>query len=289
MKTSMYFGPFGGQYVPETLVPALDELEDAYLKSTTDPTFDAELLPLLRDYVGRPSALTFASRITEALGGAKVYLKREDLNHTGAHKINNALGQILLARRMGKRRIIAETGAGMHGVAAATAAALFGLECVVYMGEEDIRRQAPNVARMKLLGADALLLIAAALEPERLAGLLALTRSLGMEAIVEVHDEAELLAVLETDAAIIGVNNRNLDDFTVDLRTTERLKSALVRREPRGTRIVVAESGVTDEADAGRLADAGVDAILVGEALMRAPDPAAMIRSFRKKGGVRAA
>ena len=154
MKTSMYFGPFGGQYVPETLVPALDELEDAYLKSTTDPTFDAELLPLLRDYVGRPSALTFASRITESLGGAKVYLKREDLNHTGAHKINNALGQILLARRMGKRRIIAETGAGMHGVAAATAAALFGLECVVYMGEEDIRRQAPNVARMKLLGAE---------------------------------------------------------------------------------------------------------------------------------------
>ena len=154
MKTSMYFGPFGGQYVPETLVPALDELEDAYLKSTTDPTFDAELLPLLRDYVGRPSALYFASRITESLGGAKVYLKREDLNHTGAHKINNALGQILLARRMGKRRIIAETGAGMHGVAAATAAALFGLECVVYMGEEDIRRQAPNVARMKLLGAE---------------------------------------------------------------------------------------------------------------------------------------
>ncbi len=154
MKTSMYFGPFGGQYVPETLVPALDELEDAYLKSTTDPTFDAEMLPLLRDYVGRPSALYFASRITEALGGAKVYLKREDLNHTGAHKINNALGQILLARRMDKRRIIAETGAGMHGVAAATAAALFGLECVVYMGEEDIRRQAPNVARMKLLGAE---------------------------------------------------------------------------------------------------------------------------------------
>ena len=139
------------------------------------------------------------------------------------------------------------------------------------------------------LGADTLLLIAAALEPERLAGLLALTRSLGMEVIVEVHDEAELLSVLETDAAIIGVNNRNLDDFTVDLRTTERLKSALVRREPRGTRIVVAESGVTDEADAARLADAGVDAILVGEALMRAPDPAAMIRSFRKKGGVRAA
>ena len=139
------------------------------------------------------------------------------------------------------------------------------------------------------LGADALLLIAAALDAERLAGLLALTRSLGMEVIVEVHDEAELLAVLETDAAIIGVNNRNLDDFTVDLRTTERLKSALVRREPRGTRIVVAESGVKNEDDAARLADAGVDAILVGEALMRAPDPAAMIRSFRKKGGVRAA
>jgi tryptophan synthase beta chain len=154
MKTSMYFGPFGGQFVPETLIPALEELEEAYLESMTDPSFDAEILPLLRHYVGRPSPLYFASRITEALGGAKVYLKREDLNHTGAHKINNALGQALLARRMGKRRIIAETGAGMHGVATATAAALFGLECVVYMGEEDVRRQAPNVARMALLGAE---------------------------------------------------------------------------------------------------------------------------------------
>jgi len=149
----MYFGPFGGQYVPETLVPALDELEEAYLASLGDPTFSDEMAPLLRDYVGRPSPLYFAPRITESLGGAKVYLKREDLNHTGAHKINNALGQVLLARRMGKRRIIAETGAGMHGVATATAAALFGLECVVYMGEEDVHRQAANVARMDLLGA----------------------------------------------------------------------------------------------------------------------------------------
>ena len=153
MKASMYFGPFGGQYVPETLVPALDELEEAYLASLGDPTFSDEMAPLLRDYVGRPSPLYFAPRITESLGGAKVYLKREDLNHTGAHKINNALGQVLLARRMGKRRIIAETGAGMHGVATATAAALFGLECVVYMGEEDVHRQAANVARMDLLGA----------------------------------------------------------------------------------------------------------------------------------------
>jgi len=153
VKTSMYFGPFGGQYVPETLVPALDELEEAYLASLGDPTFSDEMAPLLRDYVGRPSPLYFAPRITESLGGAKVYLKREDLNHTGAHKINNALGQVLLARRMGKRRIIAETGAGMHGVATATAAALFGLECVVYMGEEDVHRQAANVARMDLLGA----------------------------------------------------------------------------------------------------------------------------------------
>ena len=153
MKASMYFGPFGGQYVPETLVPALDELEEAYLASREDPSFSYEMNHLLRDYVGRPSPLYFAPRISESLGGAKVYLKREDLNHTGAHKINNALGQVLLARRMGKKRIIAETGAGMHGVATATAAALFGLECVVYMGEEDVHRQAANVARMDLLGA----------------------------------------------------------------------------------------------------------------------------------------
>ena len=153
MKTSMYFGPFGGQYVPETLIPALDELEEAFLASATDSSFGQELLTLLRDYDGRPTPLYFASRMTGALGGAKIYLKREDLNHTGAHKINNALGQVLLAKRMGKKRIIAETGAGQHGVATATAAALFGLECVVYMGEEDIHRQAPNVDRMKLLGA----------------------------------------------------------------------------------------------------------------------------------------
>ena len=152
MKTSMYFGIFGGQYVPETLVPALDELETAYLGTLNDASFNGELLALLHNYSGRPTPLWFAPRITESLGGAKVYLKREDLNHTGAHKINNALGQVLLASKMGKKRIIAETGAGQHGVAVATAAALFGLECVVYMGEEDVHRQAPNVARMNLLG-----------------------------------------------------------------------------------------------------------------------------------------
>ena len=152
MKTSMYYGPFGGQYVPETLIPALEELEEAYLASMSDRSFNDELRVLLQDYVGRPSPLYFAPRITASLGGARIYLKRDDLNHTGAHKINNALGQVLLAVKMGKRRIIAETGAGQHGVATATAAALFGLECVVYMGEEDVRRQAPNVDRMNILG-----------------------------------------------------------------------------------------------------------------------------------------
>jgi tryptophan synthase beta chain len=147
------FGRFGGRYVPEVLIPALDELADAWSELQDDPTFRAELDALLRDYVGRPSPLTFASRLSEELG-YRLWLKREDLNHTGAHKINNTLGQVLLARRLGKRRIIAETGAGMHGVATATACALFGLPCVVYMGEEDTVRQAPNVTRMQLLGAE---------------------------------------------------------------------------------------------------------------------------------------
>jgi tryptophan synthase beta chain len=146
------FGPYGGQYVPETLMPALSELESAWVDAREDPEFRAELDGLLRDYVGRPSPLYRASRLSEAAGHT-VYLKREDLNHTGAHKINNALGQALLARRMGKRRIIAETGAGQHGVASATACALLDLECVVYMGTEDMRRQKPNVDRMGLLGA----------------------------------------------------------------------------------------------------------------------------------------
>jgi tryptophan synthase beta chain len=146
------FGPYGGQYVPETLVPALEELEAAWLAARADPGFEAELDGLLRDYVGRPSPLYLARRLSEA-AGHPVYLKREDLNHTGAHKINNALGQCLLAQRMGKPRIIAETGAGQHGVATATACALLGLECVVYMGTEDMRRQRPNVQRMELLGA----------------------------------------------------------------------------------------------------------------------------------------
>jgi tryptophan synthase beta chain len=146
------FGPYGGQYVPETLMPALAELERAWLDARDDPGFAAELDPLLRDYVGRPSPLYLASRLSEA-ARHPIYLKREDLNHTGAHKINNALGQALLAKRMGKPRIIAETGAGQHGVASATACALLDLECVVYMGTEDMRRQKPNVERMGLLGA----------------------------------------------------------------------------------------------------------------------------------------
>ena len=147
------FGRFGGRYVPEILIPALDELASAWSELRDDAAFRGELDALLRDYVGRPSALTFASRLSDALG-YRIWLKREDLNHTGAHKINNTLGQVLLARRLAKRRIIAETGAGMHGVATATASALFGLPCVVYMGEEDTVRQAPNVARMQLLGAE---------------------------------------------------------------------------------------------------------------------------------------
>jgi tryptophan synthase beta chain len=146
------FGRYGGQYVPETLMPALTELEDAWISARADPEFGAELDALLRDYVGRPSSLYRARRLSE-VAGHSIYLKREDLNHTGAHKINNALGQALLAKRMGKRRIIAETGAGQHGVASATACALLDLECVVYMGTEDMRRQKPNVERMGLLGA----------------------------------------------------------------------------------------------------------------------------------------
>jgi tryptophan synthase beta chain len=146
------FGPYGGQYVPETLMPALAELEEAWLAAREDPAYRSELDLLLRDYVGRPSPLYLARRLSEA-AGRPIWLKREDLNHTGAHKINNALGQALLARRMGKRRIIAETGAGQHGVASATACALLDLECIVYMGTEDMRRQAPNVERMGLLGA----------------------------------------------------------------------------------------------------------------------------------------
>ncbi|MCC6124951.1 MAG: tryptophan synthase subunit beta [Pirellulales bacterium] len=148
------FGPFGGRYVPETLIHALDELSAEYEQAAADPAFHEELEYLYRNYVGRPSPLYFAERLTNQCGGAKIFLKREDLNHTGAHKINNTLGQALLARRMGKRRVIAETGAGQHGVATATACARFGLECVVYMGEEDIRRQRPNVFSMKLLGAE---------------------------------------------------------------------------------------------------------------------------------------
>ena len=151
---SGHFGKYGGKFVPETLMPALEQLEKEYLKAKEDPKFNDELKYYLKEYVGRPSPLYFAKRLTEKLNGAKIYLKREDLNHTGAHKINNTLGQVLLAIRMGKERIIAETGAGQHGVATATAAAMFGMKCDVYMGEEDIRRQSLNVFKMKLLGAN---------------------------------------------------------------------------------------------------------------------------------------
>ncbi len=149
-----YFGQYGGRYVPETLIHALEELEEAYERYRDDPEFIEELDGLARDFVGRPTPLMFASRLTEKWGGANVWFKREDLAHTGAHKINNTLGQILLADRMGKERIIAETGAGQHGVATATVAALYGKECVVYMGEEDIRRQRLNVVRMQLMGTE---------------------------------------------------------------------------------------------------------------------------------------
>ncbi len=148
------FGVHGGQYIPETLMNAVIELEEAYNRYKDDPEFNKELTSLFNDYAGRPSLLYYAEKMTKDLGGAKIYLKREDLNHTGSHKINNVLGQALLAKKMGKTRLIAETGAGQHGVATATAAALFGMECVIFMGEEDTKRQALNVYRMKLLGAE---------------------------------------------------------------------------------------------------------------------------------------
>src|SRR6201990_825483 len=149
-----HFGIFGGRFVAETLMPLILDLEKAYAKAKADPAFHAEMNGHLRDYVGRPSPLYFAERLTEHLKGAKIYFKREELNHTGAHKVNNVLGQIMVARRMGKKRIIAETGAGMHGVATATLCARFGLECIVYMGAVDVERQSPNVFRMKMLGAE---------------------------------------------------------------------------------------------------------------------------------------
>ena len=149
-----YFEEFGGRFVPETLMPALDELEEVYLEMKADPDFISELKSLLADYSGRPTSLYYAEQLTKHFGGAKIYLKREDLNHTGAHKINNTLGQILLARKMGKKRIIAETGAGQHGVATATVAARFNLDCEIYMGAEDIERQALNVYKMEMLGAE---------------------------------------------------------------------------------------------------------------------------------------
>src|SRR5881392_996786 len=151
--TQGHFGPYGGRYAPETLMHPLKELEDEYFRAQHDPEFQRELTYYLREFCGRPTPLYFAERLTRDLGGAKIYLKREDLLHTGAHKINNAIGQILLARRMGKTRIIAETGAGQHGVATATVSAMFGLKCFIYMGTVDMERQALNVARMRFLGA----------------------------------------------------------------------------------------------------------------------------------------
>src|SRR5271167_3313363 len=148
-----HFGPYGGRYVPEVLMAPLEQLEQAYVEARLDPAFQAELKDLLANYAGRPTPLYHAKRLSEMYGGAKIYIKREDLLHTGAHKINNCIGQALLARRMGKKRIIAETGAGQHGVATATVCALFGFDCTVYMGEEDMRRQRLNVFRMRLLGA----------------------------------------------------------------------------------------------------------------------------------------
>ena len=148
------FGDHGGQYMPETLMNAVIELEEAYNYYKNDSEFNKELQDLLKNYAGRPSQLYYADHMTKDLGGAKIYLKREDMNHTGSHKINNTLGQTLLARRMGKRKVIAETGAGQHGVATATAAALLGMECRIFMGTEDIRRQAHNVFRMRILGAE---------------------------------------------------------------------------------------------------------------------------------------
>ena len=148
------FGVYGGQYVPETLMNAIIELEEAYEYYKNDPEFNRELDELLREYAGRPSLLYYAEKMTRDLGGAKIYLKREDLNHTGSHKINNVLGQVLMAKKMGKTRVIAETGAGQHGVATATAAALMGMECKIFMGKEDTERQALNVFRMELLGAE---------------------------------------------------------------------------------------------------------------------------------------
>jgi tryptophan synthase beta chain len=149
-----HFGPYGGAFVPEILVPVLEELREAYAEAQADPAFDAEYRTLLREYVGRPTPLSFCDRLTDYYGGAKIYAKREDLCHTGAHKINNTIGQILLARRMGKTRIIAETGAGQHGVATATVCAKFGMDCIVFMGEEDMERQRLNVERMELMGAE---------------------------------------------------------------------------------------------------------------------------------------
>ncbi|MGJ3240905.1 MAG: tryptophan synthase subunit beta [Anaerolineae bacterium] len=149
-----YYGEFGGRFVPETIIPALEELESAYYEAMNDPEFQAELLHLNQTYTGRPTPVTYAGRLSEHLGGAQIYLKREDLAHTGAHKINNALGQALLAKRMGKKRVIAETGAGQHGVASVTACSMLGLDCIVYMGEVDMARQKPNVFRMRLMGGE---------------------------------------------------------------------------------------------------------------------------------------
>src|SRR5690242_17696234 len=218
------FGDFGGKYVPETLMAALDELERAYEEARKDRRFRERLQYLLEQYAGRPTPLFYARRLTEHLGGAKIYLKREDLLHTGAHKINNCIGQVLLAQRMGKRRIIAETGAGQHGVATATACALLDVECVVYMGSEDIRRQRPNVERMGLLGAEVVPVDAGArtLKEAVSAAVRDLQRVIGDEAraqslAVEGTLPSRVIACVGGGSNSIGIFHPFIEDAEVEL------------------------------------------------------------------------
>ena len=221
------FGQFGGKYVPETLMTALDELETAYGEARRDPEFQERLRRLSRAYAGRPTPVYFAENLTQEAGGARIYLKREDLAHTGAHKINNALGQGLLCERMGKRRIIAETGAGQHGVATATVCAMLGLECIVYMGEEDIRRQSPNVFRMKLLG-------------------------------------AEVVPVLSGSRTLKDAINEAIRDWVTNVRTTHYLLGSVVGPHPYPTLVRDFQSVIGEEArrqileETGRLPDYAV-------------------------------
>ena len=209
-----HFGPYGGRFVPETLMHPLQELEDEYFRSQQDPEFQRELEYYLKQFCGRPTPLYFAERLTKALGGAKIYLKREDLLHTGAHKINNCIGQILLSKRMGKTRIIAETGAGQHGVATATVAAMFGLKCVVYMGAVDCERQSLNVFRMKMLGAEVVHevahqevgLVLPVVHVERL------HRLLRLRLLVELGEDEVLVQAVDVDVEVVDGVGLEVDD-----------------------------------------------------------------------------